>query len=110
MHWGASAALYKQDILLGPEATVARFGLDAIVVLGASLACLKLSLVARLLDYSYKQLKAYGVRLQEKYGDKIEKILYGPEEDGYAVGSLKDKKKPIIFRQAPELCCLLPGR
>ena len=50
---------------------------------------------------------AYSGGLQEKYGDKIEKILYGPEEDGYAVGSLKNKKKPIIFRQAPEPCCYL---
>ena len=61
--------------------------------------------------YVYKQLQAYSGGLQEKYGDKIEKILYGPEEDGYAVGSLKDKKKPIIFRRdfCPETLLLSPA-
>lgn len=57
----------------------------------------------------HKQLQAFSGGLQEKYGDKIEKILYGPEEDGYAVGSLKDKKKPIIFRQAPDSLLLSPA-
>ena len=57
----------------------------------------------------YKQVQAFSGCLQDKYGDKIEKILYGPEEDGYAVGSLKDKKKPIIFRQAPDSLLLSPA-
>ena len=62
---------------------------------------LSLELTCSLSLYIFdKQTKAYSGGLQEKYGDKIEKILYGPEEDGYAVGSLKDKKKPIIFRRA----------